>query len=151
MIKIAEIWGDSIIRLAEELEISTDGVTYILLDFLNEIRYVVNNDAYNRILEIAKRDNIPVYILTPYLREMPKLLNLDQDVRIIHWETFWFNRTHNAWKAHTHTNLLKNLDMFSLRNSENITEFKYPYITLNNISKNHRCHIIFILFLIYLL
>jgi len=141
MIKIAEIWGDSIIRLAKELEISTDNVTYILLDFLNEIRYVVNNDAYNRILEIAKRDNIPVYILTPYLREMPKLLNLDQDVRIIHWETFWFNRTHNAWKAHTHTNLLKNLDMFSLRNSENITEFKYPYITLNNISKNHRCHI----------
>ena len=96
---------------------------------------------FSKAYEIAKRDNIPVIILTPYLEEMPPLLELDSNVEIIHWETFWFNRTIVAWRAHNKNNVSKNLDMSNLRNGESITDFKYPYITLNNISKNHRCHI----------
>jgi hypothetical protein len=139
MIKIAEVWGSTYIQIAEELETSVEGVNYIVLDFLNEIRYVMNHPAYYRILEIAKRDNIPVIILTPYLTEMPPLMEFSDNVRIIHWETFWFNRTYQAWKPHDELNKLKGLEMFNLRNGENISDFKYPYITLNNIAKNHRC------------
>ena len=141
MIKIAEIWGSTYIQVAEELEISTEGVNYIVLDFLNEIRYAMNHPAYHRILEIAKRDKIPVIILTPYLEEMPPLLEPDDNIEIIHWETFWFNRTYNAWKPHENLNKSKGLDMFNIRNGEHINEFKYHYITLNNISKNHRCYV----------
>ena len=141
MIKIAEIWGSTYIQVAEELEHSTEGVNYIVLDFLNEIRYVMNHPAYYKILEIAKRDNIPVIILTPYLSEMPPLLKFEGSVKIMHWETFWFNRTYNAWKPHDVLNKSKGLDMFNIRNGEHVNDFKYPYITLNNISKNHRCHI----------
>lgn len=139
MIKIADIWGSTYIQVAKELEVSTKGVNYIILDFLSEIRYVINHPAYYQILEIAKRDNIPVIILTPYLVEMPPLYNFSPNVTVIHWETFWFNRTLEVWKPHNHLNKQKGLDIFDLKLNENVNDFVFPYITLNNISKNHRC------------
>jgi DNA-directed RNA polymerase subunit F len=145
MIKIAEIWGLDFANLANELEHSTAGVTHIVLDFLCEIQYKLNHPSYDKILDIAHRDNIPVTILTPYLREMPPLLDFNnpkyKNITMIHWETFWFNRTYEAWKQHDKLNKEKNLEMFNLRSGEHLVDFKYSYITLNNISKNHRCHI----------
>lgn len=143
MIKIAEIWGSSVKKVASELELGTEGVTHIILDFLCEVQYELNDSSYYQILEIAHRDNIPVVILTPYLREKPPLLDLTRykNIKIIHWETFWFNRTYQLWKYHQEYNLKKNLDITDLRFGETLTDFKYPYITLNNISKQHRCDI----------
>jgi hypothetical protein len=145
MIKIAEIWGLDFVRVAEELEKDATNVTHIILDFLNEIRYVLNHSSYYKILDIAHENNIPVIILTPYLREMPPLLDFNdskyKNIKIIHWETFWFNRTLAAWKTHDNFNKQKGLDIFNIRTNENVNDFKFPYITLNNISKNHRCMI----------
>lgn len=145
MIKIAEIWGLNFVKVAEELEKEIPQVTHIVLDFLNEIRYVLNHPAYDKIFDIAEQYNIPIIILTPYLREMPPLLDFSnkkyKNVKMIHWETFWFNRTYEAWKPHDSINKIKGLELFNLRNGEHNTKFKFPYITLNNISKNHRCMI----------
>lgn len=145
MIKIAEIWGLGFDKLARELEISVENVNGILLDFLCEIRYKFEHPSFYKIFDIAYQHNIPITILTPYLREMPPLLDFNnpkyKNIKMIHWETFWFNRTYEAWKYHDELNTAKGLEMFNLRFGENISEFKYPYITLNNISKDHRCHI----------
>lgn len=142
MIKIGEIWGSDFVRIADELEKSTAGIDYIILDFLNEIRYVLDHPSYDKIFNIAHKNNIPIIILTPYLRTSPKLLDMKQDkyknTKIIHWETFWFNRTFEAWKSHDKLNAPKGLEIYNLRTGEN-PSFKYPYITLNNISKRHRC------------
>ena len=139
MIKIAEIWGQSFDIVASELEQTTEGVSEIVLDFLNEVRYVLDRPSYNKILEIAKQKNIPITILTPYLREMPPLMEYSDNVKIIHWETFWFNRTYKSWSYHDDYNKQKNLEMFNPRNGEFLNDFKFPYITLNNIAKYHRC------------
>lgn len=139
MIKIAEIWGMGFDRVANELEQSVEGVNGIVLDFLSEIRYRLEHPSYYKIFDIAKQHNIPIVILTPYLSEMPHLLDFENNAKIIHWETFWFNRTYQAWKPHDKLNSSKGLEMFNLMNGENVKEFKYPYITLNNIAKNHRC------------
>lgn len=143
MYKIAEIWGLNFDTLATELRHSTDNVNGIILDFLCEVEYKLKHPSFYEILDIAYRDNIPVTILTPYLREMPPLLDFNdpkyKDIKMIHWETFWFNRTYAAWKPHESINKHKCLDMFNTRNGEQLTNFKYPYITLNNIAKYHRC------------
>jgi hypothetical protein len=145
VIKIAEIWGLGFDRVHNELSHSLDNVNGIVLDFLSEIRYKLEHPSYYKILDIAHEHGIPVTILTPYLREMPQLLDFNdpkyKNIKMIHWETFWFNRTYQAWKPHDVLNTSKGLEMFNIRHGENVTEFKYPYITLNNISKNHRCYI----------
>lgn len=146
MIKIADVWGFFSGRstFLEELQANPEQVTHIVLDFLNEIRYFLpDRPSYNRIFDIANQYNIPVTILTPYLREMPPLMDFTdaryQNTKLIHWETYWFNRTYLAWKEHDAFNKSKNIDMYNVRNGEHLTDFKYPYITLNNVSKNHRC------------
>lgn len=143
MIKIVDIWGWGFDKVANELSQSVKNVNGILLDFLCEIRYKLEHPSYYKIFEIAHQHNIPITILTPYLREMPPLMDfsdpLYQNTKIIHWETFWFNRTYEAWRPHNEYNNSKQLEMFNLRNGEYLNDFKYPYITLNNISKNHRC------------
>lgn len=130
MLKVAEVWGFNPSTFLEEVKQSD--TTHIVLNFLNEINYNVKDPAFNELFDIA-----PVTILTPYLRELPKLI--EHPANIINWETYWFNRTYNGWKYHKHINEQKNLDMFNIRNGEFLTDFKYPYITLNNISKQHRC------------
>jgi hypothetical protein len=145
MIKIAEIWGGSIDRISNELEESTVGVSEIVLDFLHEVRYVINNPAYYRILEIAERDNIPVTIVTPCDKNVAPLMTYSNNVTFIHWETFWLNRTFAVWKPYENINKKKNLDMSDIRNGEFLTDFMFPYITLNNIAKNHRCLVMDIL------
>lgn len=141
MIKIASIWGFDVDKLLEEIK--QTNITHVVLDFLNEVNYKINHPAYDELFEIAYKNNIHVTILTPYPRELPKLLDLSQDrfnnVDIIHWETYWFNRTYSVWKPHDSLNRQKNLEMFNLRNGESLTDFRFPYITLNNISKQHRC------------
>jgi len=143
MIKIAEIWGLGFDKLAKELEVSTVGVTGIVLDFLCEIYYKLEHSSFYKILDIAHENNISITILTPYIRSNSPLLDFKnpkyKNIKMIYWETFWFNRTYNVWKPHIEYNKQKNLDIDNVRNAEHLTDFKYPYITLNNISKNHRC------------
>lgn len=143
VIKIAEIWTSDFNSFADELERDHLEVTHVILDFLLEVRYDSCAIGFKRIFDIASAHNIPVIILTPYLKTMPALFDLStskyKNVRIIHWELFWFTRTYNSWKFHTEKNLQRNLDLFDLQFGESASDFTFPYITLNNISKNHRC------------
>lgn len=142
MIKVAEIWNFNSSQFVNEIE-QIETIELIVLDFLNEIRYVLNDSVFHKIFDIAHQRNIPIVILTPYLREMDPMLDLSdikyKNVKIIHWETFWFNRTYKLWQSQGKLNDAKGLNMFNLRAGEQSNDFVYPYITLNNISKNHRC------------
>ena len=141
MIKIVEVWGADYLSILKELETQND-VTHIVFDFLNEIYYVSNTPEYDKIFDIAHKKNIPITILTPYPKDLPPLLNFDNEkyknVNIIHWESFWFNRTYEAWKPHERLNIPKGLDIVNPLTNKR-PNIKFPYITLNNIAKHHRC------------
>jgi hypothetical protein len=146
MIIIGQVWHNDFGSLLTQLEENLPRVKHIVFDFLLEIRYIFypNKDAYYKMIDLAYENDIPVTILTPYDREAEPLLDFSQPkfarIKMIHWETFWFKRTYNAWtepyKIKINSN--KNLDIQRIDNGREFDDFKYPYITLNNISKLHR-------------
>jgi hypothetical protein len=147
MIKIAQIWHNNFNEFADELEKTSDDISHIILDFLLEVRYVPNDkQAFDRIVGFAYTNNIPITILTPWNRYAPPLIDFHQPkyakINMIHWETFWFARTYNAWLANDKNikeNNNKGLDITNLKINEPLIDIKFQYITLNNIAKNHRC------------
>ena len=146
MIKIAQIWNNNFNEFANELEQSTDTISHIILDFLLEVRYIpVDRESFDRIINFAFANDIPVTILTPWDRYALPLIDFQQlryaRINMIHWETFWFRRTYNVWTTDQNLteNLSKGLDIVNQQFGKPPLNFKFPYITLNNIAKKHRC------------
>ena len=147
MIKIVQIWNDSFKEVADELDQLDIKPTHIILDFLLEVSYVpVDKESFNRIISYAHINDIPTTILTPQDRNASPLIDLSLEkykrINIIHWETFWFRRTYDAWLSSVtkHSeNLAKGMDIENLYFGKPPIDFKFPYITLNNIAKVHRC------------
>jgi hypothetical protein len=152
MIKIAQIWNNNFKEFADELEQTAD-TSHIILDFLLEVRYIpVDRESFDRIINFAFANNIPVTILTPWDRYAFPLIDFQQlryaRINIVHWETFWFRRTYTAWLSNSEKvaeNLSKGLDITDMQISKPPLEIKFPYITLNNIAKRHRCLVMDIL------
>ena len=148
MIVIAQVWSDTeFINALETINQNPTSIKHIIFDFLNEVNYVFKKGTeldliYHRIVQIAHDFNIPLTILTPYCINEPPLLDFSQNkyarINLVQFETFWFNKTYNFWKNAYIRNPNK-MDITQLYVNEALDDFKYPYITLNNISKNHRC------------
>ena len=146
MIKIAQIWNNNFKEFADELEQSVD-TSHIILDFLLEVRYIpVDRESFDRIINFAFAKDIPVTILTPWDRYAQPLIDFQQlrysRINIVHWETFWFRRTYTAWSSNSEKvqeNLSKGIDILNPHFGNPPLDFKFPYITLNNIAKRHRC------------
>jgi hypothetical protein len=146
MIIIAQIWDDNFGSHLIQLEENLPHVKNIIFDFLNEINYIHSSkNAFYRIIDLAYEHNIPVTILTTRDRKSEPLLDFSQPkfarIKMIHWETFWINRTYTVWTRPNIVidNLNKNIDIQRNDNGRELDNFNYPYITLNNISKMHRC------------
>jgi len=148
MIKIAQIWHNDFKEFADDLYENPDEyISHIILDFLLEVRYLpTDKESFDRIINFAFANNIPITILTPWDRYATPLLDFQQPryarINIIHWETFWFNRTYHSWLGNDKNiiqNIKKGLDITNLQINQPLVHFKFPYITLNNIAKTHRC------------
>ena len=145
MILLGHCWQNELDSMLKQLEENTSNVKHIIFDFLNEIRYIYyqNSDVYYKIIDLAYKHDIPVTILTPYNRNATPLLDFTQPkfarINMIHWEAFWFTRTFKIWSNRAQYNLTKNLDIERIDFGRELNDFIYPYITLNNISKTHRC------------
>ena len=146
MIIIGQVWDYNFGLLLTRLKENLPNVKHIIFDFLLESRYIVycNQEAYYKMIDLAYQNNIPVTILTPYDRKAEPMFDFSQPkfarIKMIHWETFWFKRTYVVWTApyKLGDNLKKNLDIERIDSGRELNDFKYPYITLNNISKLHR-------------
>lgn len=148
MIKIVQIWDNNFKKFADDLYTDpSQHISHIILDFLFEVRYIpTDKESFNKIVNFAFANNIPITILTPWDRYAIPLLDFQQPryahINIIHWETFWFTRTYNAWlgnDSNIKENVNKGFDITNVKVNEPPVDFKFQYITLNNIAKNHRC------------
>ena len=148
MLKITQRWNDKFTEFVEDIADNPTVVSHIFLDFLQEVLYTWPTEivSYEQLLDIAYEHNIPVTIVTPYLASMPPLVDFTQEkykrINLIHMPTFWFTRTYNMWtlsQGNVDMNLAKGIDMTDINYGEHLSDFKYPFISTNNISKQHRC------------
>lgn len=148
MLKVTQRWTTNFPEFVQDIADNPSVVSHILLDFLQEILYTWPTEtvAYERLLDVAYKHNIPVTIVTPYLESMPPLLDFTREkykrINMIHVPTFWFKRTYDMWTlspGNVSMNLAKNVDMTDMYFGENNNNFNYAYICTNNISKHHRC------------
>lgn len=141
MIKIIDIWDDNFQDFFESIK-KIDSIEAIIFDCLHEVEFLESGNL-QYILDIADYANnkkIPVKVLTPNFK--PKKIPYE-NVEYFYWETFWFSRTYRAWAwdSNHKFNLQKNVDITDLRTGKNFN-ILYPYICLNNISKDHRSLVI---------
>ena len=101
-------------------------------------------EAFNTLVKIANRRNVPLYIITGGIKDNAPLLDFSdtfyRNVKIYYWDTFWFTyayyelmRPHN--RKHNNTTLSKDILDFSIDANR---DFKFPFITMNNNPKTHR-------------
>ncbi len=147
MLKIIQRWSDNFPEFVKDIANDPSSVSHIVCDFLQDILYTWPTEtvSFDLLIDIAYQHNIPLTIVTPYVESMPPLLDFTEEkykrIRMIHVSTFWFNRTYSMWTGFSNLelNLKKNIDIRDLNFGKDLTEFKYPYISTNNIAKEHRC------------
>lgn len=145
LIKIINRWSNDFDDFCNAIISNPTEITEIVFDFLEEVMYnsSPNNYLYHEVIEVAYKNNIPVTIITPYVRTSEKLFDNSNEayrrINIIHWESFWLNRTYKLWNtAHSiEFNKNKDLDITDISFNKEI-DIKYLYLCLNNIAKQHR-------------
>ena len=147
MLKIIERWSTNFTEFVKDIADNPSEVSHIICDFLQEILYTWETESvsFELLIDVAYQYNIPITIVTPYLESAPSLLDFTKEkykrINMIHVSTFWFMRTYTVWNTPSNLalNLKKNIDIRDLNYGKDIAEFKYTYISTNNIAKVHRC------------
>lgn len=139
MIKITDVWSPHFDLFVDDIINNIESIEIVILDCLNEADHydkAFSKHDIDRMLSFTAEYNVPVKILTSNGNKNPAL-NIFQNVTVIHWETFWFERTYRVWLSHDELNQTKGIDIKDDNVCKNF-ELKYPYICLNNIVKHHR-------------
>ena len=102
-----------------------------------------SHEAFNTLVEIANRRNVPLYIITGGIKDNIPLLDFNdffyRNVKIYYWDTFWFTYTYYELMRHHHRNHnINNYKDILDFNIDTDQDFKFPFITLNNNPKTHR-------------
>lgn len=140
MIKEIPIWNHSFESELEDIKKNHDTVTHIVLNFLNENSFNTESFLLD-VIKISKQYSIPVIMLTSYCEEIngkrPITDHLKSNIEVIEWPMYFLSRTFNFMGNSNNINLVNGYDLFN--HVETDQDFQYLYISLNNITKPHRC------------
>ena len=147
MLKIIPRWSNNFPEFVQDIADNPSVVSNIVCDFLQEISYTYpcEIESFELLVDVSYQHNIPLTIVTPYIESMPPLVDFTKEkykrITMIYIPTFWFKRTYHLWTVHYHlaVNLKKNIDIRDFNFGKDCTEFKYSFISTNNIAKHHRC------------
>lgn len=145
-IKVIPRWHQNHDIFLEEIVNEKDNISDVLLDSLTEAECTYISPFIENCLDLCKELNLPVTLMSPYDPSFMKTFNRMQDprwksVHIVSWPLFWLARTFYYMSAPGRHAYNKDLGMDLSDNNVCLsqTDFKFLFISLNNISKNHRC------------
>lgn len=140
MIKEINIWNNSFVEEINDIEKNNATISCILLNFLNENTFHKDAFLYD-VVAIAKKYNIKIILLTSYSQDInthqPIVEFLKSNTVFIEWPLYFLTRTLVYMRNSNHLNLKNGYDLTNVQITDGI--FDYVYISLNNITKNHRC------------
>lgn len=145
-IKVIPRWHQNHDVFLEEIVNEQDNISDVLLDSLTEAECTYMSPFLENCLDLCKALNLPVTLISPYDPKFMKPFARMSDprwksVHIVSWPLFWLSRTFSYMGAPKQQQYNKDngMDLFDNNVCLSQTEFKFLFISLNNISKNHRC------------
>jgi len=145
-IKVIPRWHDDHNKFLDEISNEKDTIHTVVLDSLTELNCTYMGSFLENCLELCNQYHIEVQLVSPYSGQINKPFSLMRDVRwrkvrMISWPLYWLVRTFYYMSMPNNKNINNNNGMDISENSVCLStdEFKFLFVSLNNLSKNHRC------------
>lgn len=149
-VETMHIWStnEQFIEQANNVLKEKDEIDFVLIDSCNELDSAFNdNSSLTECVNLLTKNNIPVKMTIMLDSDVHQDLRDSrisghwQEVELIEWPMYWINRTFCQMSLHQNIqkNDQKNLKLFSKDVCLDNTHYDFLYVSLNNISKLHRC------------
>lgn len=145
-IKVIPRWHNDHNTFLDEIRNEKDTIHTVLLDSLTELNCTYTSPFIENCLELCRQSQIEVELVSPYSSRVNVPFNFMKDprwrtVKMISWPTYWLVRTFHYMSVGNNRNININNGMDIADNSVCLTndEFKFLFVSMNNLAKDHRC------------
>lgn len=145
-VKHVTVWMNDGHLIAPDIKLRHPEITHVIFDLVQEIKFMNvsgNRDYVEQSIDACNEFNVPYTLISAFSTVHNKTV-IDfhdpryRNMKYIEWPTYWIARTVLFMGEGNSLNSKNDLNLFNNSVCFNVDEYKYSYIFLNNISKDHR-------------
>lgn len=144
--QVIPIWHDDHSIFLDEIKNNSHVISEILMDSLSELDCTYSTPFFEQCIDLANSLNLPVTVISPFdfkiNSPLPRMTTPQwNSTKLISWPLFWIVRTFNFMSVakNRELNISRGMDIYNKNVCLDSESFRYLYITMNNLAKNHRC------------